>query len=137
MGLILGPFNQPLFAPLGSAPRDHLVGGNLLGNQFPDGISFPVLSCYYPDGRTVTCPIWQLQAYIFPYWNFPIGYNVFYSTSGLEKLAIVIGSVAVAAILLGQVLLWLALSIWTLPRRAYQNTQSRGKTTFKLLGQNK
>ena len=102
MGLILGPFNQPLFAPLGSAPRDHLVGGNLLGNQFPDGISFPVLSCYYPDGRTVTCPIWQLQAYIFPYWNFPIGYNVFYSTSGLEKLAIVIGSVAVAAILLGR-----------------------------------
>ena len=91
MGLFIGPFNQPLFAPLGPAPRDHLIVGNLLGNQFPDGISFPVLACYYPDGRTVTCAIWQLQAYIFPFWNYQQGYNVFYSTSGLEKIAIVIG----------------------------------------------
>jgi len=102
MGLILGPFDIPLFQPLGPSPRSLLVGGNLLGNQFPDGFSVPVLACYYPNGRTVTCPLWQLQAYIFPFWNYPRGYEVFYSTSGLEKIGIVIGLVAIASIVLGR-----------------------------------
>jgi len=59
MGLIIGPFNQPgsLFYPLGVSPRDRLIGGDFLGNQFPDGISLPILACYYPNGRTVTCTI--------------------------------------------------------------------------------
>ena len=102
MGLLLGPFNTPLFRPLGPAPRSLLLGSNLLGNQFPDGLSFPVLACFYPSGRTVTCPLWQIQAYIFPLWNYPGGYAVFYSTSGLEKLAIVFGLVIVASIILGR-----------------------------------
>jgi len=54
------------FAPLGISPRDRLIGADILGTQFPDGISIPILACYYPNGRTVTCPIWQLQAYVFP-----------------------------------------------------------------------
>ena len=102
MGLILGPFNLPLWQPLGPSPRDRLIGTNLFGNQFPDGISVPILACYYPNGRTVTCPIWQLQAYIFPFWNFARGYQVFYSTSGLEKIGIVVGLTAVAAVILGR-----------------------------------
>ena len=102
MGLIIGPFNQPLFAPLGPSPRSALVGANLLGNQFPDGLSFPILACYYPNGRTVTCPIWQLQAYVFPFWNYPRGYEVFYSTSGLEKIGVVLGMTVVAAVILGR-----------------------------------
>ena len=61
MGLILGPFNTPLWAPLGPAPRDRLVGTEFFGNQFPDGLSVPILACYYASGRTVTCPIWQIQ----------------------------------------------------------------------------
>src|SRR5665648_806903 len=98
MGLLIGPFNQPgsIFYPLGISPRDHLIGSDILGNQFPDGISLPILACYYPNGRTVTCAIWQLQAYIFPFWDYPRGYQVNYSTSGLEKLAIVVGSLVVA-----------------------------------------
>ena len=73
LGLIIGPFNQPnsLFYPLGVSPRDNLIGKDVLGNQFPDGISLPILACYYPNGRTVTCAIWQLQAYVFPFWNYP------------------------------------------------------------------
>ncbi len=37
MGLLIGPFNQPgsVFAPLGISPRDHLIGKDVLGNQFP------------------------------------------------------------------------------------------------------
>lgn len=102
MGLIIGPFNTPLYRPLGISPRDRLLGADLLGNQFPDGLSVPVLACYYPNGRTVTCPIWQIQAYIFPFWDSGIGYDVFYSTSGLEKLAIVFGLVIGMSVLLGR-----------------------------------
>jgi ferredoxin-type protein NapH len=102
MGLILGPFNAPLWAPLGVTPRDRLVGGNFFGNQFPDGLPIPILACYYPNGRTVTCPIWQIQAYIFPFWDTGRGYGVLYSTSGLEKLGIVFGLVIVMSLVLGR-----------------------------------
>ncbi len=120
MGLILGPFDVPIYAPLGMSPRSLLLGGNLLGNQFPDGISLPVLACYYPNGRTVTCPIWQIQAYIFPFWNYARGYDVIYSTSGLEKIGIVIGLVAVAAIILGRFFCG-----WLCPFGLYQDLLTR------------
>ena len=102
MGLLIGPFNQPDWLPLGPSPRDHLIGTEILGNQFPDGISFPALACYYPNGRTVTCAIWQIQAYIFPFWDYSMGYGVFYSLSGLEMLAIVFCSLIFASLLLGR-----------------------------------
>jgi polyferredoxin len=102
MGLILGPFNTPLWAPLGPAPRDRLVGADFFGSQFPDGLSVPILACYYASGRTVTCPIWQIQAYIFPFWSHDVGYFVFYSTSGLEMLLIVFGLVIVMSVILGR-----------------------------------
>jgi len=120
MGLILGPFDVPIFEPLGPAPRSLLLGSNLLGNQFPDGLSFPVLACYYPSGRTVTCPIWQIQAYIFPFWNYARGYQVIYSTSGLEKIGIVIGLIAVAAIIFGR-----AFCGWLCPFGLYQDVLTR------------
>ena len=102
MGLILGPFNVPLWAPLGPAPRDRLIGTEFFGTQFPDGLSVPILACYYASGRTVTCPIWQIQAYIFPFWSHDIGYFVTYSTSGPEMLAIVFGLVITMSIILGR-----------------------------------
>ena len=92
MGLIIGPFNQPVWLPLGPSPRDRLFAADFFGNQFPDGLSVPILACYYPNGRTVTCALWQIQAYIFPFWNYPVGYQVFYSNTapgfhpGLEIL---------------------------------------------------
>ncbi len=127
MGLLLGPFNTPLFAPLGPSPRDHLIGADVLGNQFPDGISIPILACYYPNGRTVTCPIWQLQAYIFPFWNYPRGYEVFYSTSGLEKIGIVIGLLAASAIILGR-----AFCGWLCPFGLYQDLLTRIRKATRL-----
>ncbi len=127
MGLILGPFNLPLWQPLGPSPRSLLVGSNFLGNQFPDGLSFPVLACYYPNGRTVTCPIWQLQAYIFPFWNYPRGYNVLYSTSGLEKIGIVLGLVAVASIILGRFFCG-----WLCPFGLYMDVLTRIRKASRL-----
>jgi ferredoxin len=126
MGLFIGPFNQTAWLPLGPSPRDRLVGTSLFGYQFPDGISFPVLACYYPNGRTVTCPIWQLQAYIFPFWNYPRGYEVFYSTSGLEKIGIVIGLVVVASLVLGRFFCG-----WLCPFGLYQDLLTRMRKALK------
>lgn len=127
MGLILGPFNVPIFQPLGSSPRDRLVGANFFGNQFPDGLSVPILACYYPNGRTVTCPLWQIQAYIFPFWNYPRGYEVFYSTSGLEKIAIVVGLLVVASVILGRFFCG-----WLCPFGLYMDMLTRIRKALRL-----
>ncbi|MCL2868086.1 MAG: 4Fe-4S binding protein [Candidatus Bathyarchaeota archaeon] len=127
MGLLIGPFDQPLWAPLGVSPRDRLIGSNFLGNQLPDGITFPVLACYYPNGRTVTCPVWQLQAYIFPFWNYPRGYEVIYSTTGLEKIGIVIGSLIVAALVFGR-----SYCGWLCPFGLFQDMLTRLRKTTKI-----
>jgi ferredoxin-type protein NapH len=127
MGLIIGPFNVPLFAPLGPSPRDNLLGADLLGNQFPDGISVPFLACYYPNGRTVTCALWQLQAYIFPFWDYPRGYQVNYSTPGLEKLAIVVGSLVAFALVLGR-----SGCGWLCPFGLYQDILTRIRKSARL-----
>jgi len=125
MGLVLGPFNQPVWAPLGPAPRDRLVGSEFFGNQFPDGLSVPILACYYASGRTVTCPIWQMQAYVFPFWNFQRGYEVFYSTSGPEKLAIVFGLIIVMSIVLGRFFCG-----WICPFGLYMDLMTRLRKIF-------
>jgi len=84
------------------APHEVLIGGNELRNILPEGLPVPVFGCYYPCGRTVTCPLWELQAYIFPFWSSGRGWGVDYALSGLERLAIVVGVVAVLAVLLGR-----------------------------------
>src|SRR5271169_3621593 len=127
MGLILGPFDIPAYLPLGYTPRSLLVGSNLLGNQFPDGFSVPILACYYPNGRTVTCPLWQIQAYIFPFWKYPEGYGVFYSIPGLEKLAIVFGLVIAASIILGRFFCG-----WLCPFGLYMDVLTRIRKATRL-----
>jgi ferredoxin-type protein NapH len=126
MGLVLGPFGLPRWAPLGPSPRDRLIGTEFLGAQFPDGVSVPILACYYANGRTVTCPIWQIQAYIFPFWNFPRGYEVFYSTSGLEKLAIVFGLVIGMSLILGRFFCG-----WLCPFGLYMDLLTRVRRALK------
>ncbi len=125
MGLLIGPFGDPRWLPLGIAPRDQLLGASLLGYQFPDGLSFPVLACYYPNGRTLTCPIWQIQAYIYPNWNPIRGYAVFYSTTGLERLAIVFGSIIILALLLGRFFCG-----WLCPMGLYMDVITRIRKLF-------
>jgi polyferredoxin len=127
MGLLLGPFGLPQWLPLGISPRDRLVGADFFGNQFPDGISVPILACYYPNGRTVTCPLWQIQAYIFPFWNVGRGYAVFYSTTGLEKMAIVFGLVIGMSIVLGRFFCG-----WLCPFGLYMDLITRIRKVFKI-----
>ena len=127
MGLLIGPFGVPRWLPLGISPRDRLVGAEFFGYQFPDGLSVPILACYYPNGRTVTCPIWQIQAYIFPFWNVGRGYDVFYSTSGLEKLAIVFGLVIGMSIVLGRFFCG-----WLCPFGLFMDLITRARQVFKI-----
>jgi ferredoxin len=127
MGLILGPFNVPAYRLLGYTPRSLLLGTKFFGNQFPDGLSLPILACYYPNGRTVTCALWQIQAYIFPFWNYPAGYGVLYSTSGLEKLAIVFGLIIVASIILGRFFCG-----WLCPFGLYMDVLTRIRKATRL-----
>ena len=126
MGLLIGPFNQPLWRPLGPSPRDRLLGADLFGNQFPDGLSVPILACYYPNGRTVTCALWQIQAYIFPFWNYPRGYQVFYSNTGLEMLVIVFSSLIAMSLVLGRFFCG-----WLCPFGLYMDLLTRLRKIFK------
>jgi ferredoxin-type protein NapH len=145
LGLITGPFNQPTYAPLGPTPRDRLLGGNLLGNQLPDGLPMPFLACYFPNGRTVTCAVWELQAYIFPFWGSSLrGYSVVYSTTGIEKLAIIVASLVIASIILGRFFCgWLCpfglyMDILTRIRKAVKRRHfNLSEKSNKMLGQSR
>ena len=127
MGLLIGPFNTPLFRPLGISPRDRLIGTDILGNQLPDGIPVPVLACYLPNGRTVTCAIWEIQAYIFPFWDPGIGYNAFYSTSGLEKLVIVFALIIGMSIVVGRLFCG-----WLCPFGLYMDLITKLRNVFRI-----
>lgn len=128
LGLIIGPFNGPdsVWRPLGVSPRSNLLGVDALGSQFPDGITAPILACYIPNGRTVTCAIWQIQSYIFPFWNYSRGYDVFYALTGLEMLLIVFSSLIAASLLLGR-----SFCGWLCPFGLYQDLLTRLRRLFK------
>jgi ferredoxin-type protein NapH len=126
MGLLIGPFALPGASPLGTAPRDIVIGNNILGAQFPDGLSVPILGCFYASGRTVTCPIWQIQSYIFPFWNSGKGWDYYYFLSGIQRLAIVFGLVIIMALVLGRVFCG-----WICPFGLYMDLMIRIRKLFK------
>jgi polyferredoxin len=86
----------------------------------PDGPPLPILGCYYPCERTVTCPLWQVQAYIYPFWDVGRGWGVNYDVSGITRLAVVFGIVIVASIILGR--FWCG---WICPFGLYVDVISR------------
>jgi ferredoxin-type protein NapH len=83
------------------APHEVLIGGSLL-KALPDGITLPVFGCWYPCGRTVTCPLWPIQTYIYPFFDAGRGWGVEYNLLGIERLAIVFGIVIIASVILGR-----------------------------------
>ncbi|MEM2241696.1 MAG: 4Fe-4S binding protein [Candidatus Bathyarchaeia archaeon] len=128
LGLIIGPFGLPQYPPVGNAPRDIVIGTKIFGRPFPDGLPVPILACWYPSGRTVTCPAWQMQAYVYPFWREGpgFGWGVLYTTPGIERLAIVIGLVVVVALLLGRFFCG-----WVCPFGLYMDLLSRLRTALK------
>ncbi len=126
LGLIIGPFQSLEVSPSGMAPRDALVVTDILGTPYQDGLSVPVLACYFPNGRTVTCAIWQIQSYIFPFWNTGVGWGVLYTTTGLLRLAIVFSLIIIMSVILGRFFCG-----WFCPFGLYMDLITRLRKTFK------
>ena len=127
LGLVIGPFGLAHFEYLGAAPRNSLFVKDLAGVPVQDGLSIPVLACYYPSGRTVTCPLWQIQSYIFPFWETGGGWDVFYTLPGLARLGIVFGLVIVMSIVLGRFFCG-----WLCPFGLYMDLLSRLRSTLHI-----
>ena len=66
------------------------------------GFLHPSSHAYYPCGGTVTCALWQIQTYIYPFFNVGGGWGVHYDSTGIERLAVVFGIIIVAAVILGR-----------------------------------
>jgi ferredoxin-type protein NapH len=112
------------------APHEYLVGASSL-SAMPDGLPIPAFACWYPCGRTVTCPLWQMQIYTYPFWNAGHGFGVDYTVPGLERLAIVFGIVIVAAVLLGR--FWCG---WICPFGLYMDLMTRLRKALKIKHRN-
>jgi ferredoxin-type protein NapH len=123
LGLIIGPFGVAEWAYLGSAPKDIAIGKNILGRPYPDGLSVPTFACYYASGRTTTCVLWQLQSYIFPYWET----SSTYLTTGLERLAIAFGLLVVMSLIFGRFFCG-----WICPFGLYMDLLTRLRKTLKI-----
>jgi ferredoxin-type protein NapH len=108
-------------------PHEAVVGTTLLGIQMPDGLSIPAFACYYPCGKTLECPLWQIQAYIYPFWNTGQGWGVNYLMTGAERLAIVFGIIIVASIVLGR--WWCG---WICPFGLYLDVITRVRKALKI-----
>jgi polyferredoxin len=111
-----------------------VIGTNIFGAPFPDGLSVPTMACYYPPGRTVTCVLWQIQAYIYPFWTTGAGlrpslegWGFNYITTGLERLAIAFGLIIVMAIILGRLLCG-----WICPFGLYMDLLIRLRSFLKI-----
>jgi ferredoxin-type protein NapH len=128
--IFTGIFVDHQFIPVPAeqiAPHEFLVTDNVLGVPMPDGIPLPILACYYPCQRTITCPLWQAQTYFYPFWNAGRGWGVNYEASGLTRLAIVFGAVILASIILGR--FWCG---WICPFGLYLDVITRIRKALKI-----
>jgi ferredoxin len=108
-------------------PHEIDIATNILGVDMPDGVPAPVFGCYYPCGRTVTCALWQLQTYVYPFSGTGVGWGVEYLSTGLERLAIVLGVVIVSAVVLGRVFCG-----WVCPFGLYVDLVARLRKSLRI-----
>ena len=125
-GIFIDHYSMPVPAEQ-IAPHEVLIATNALGVHLPDGLPVPFFACYYPCGKTVTCALWELQTYIYPFFNAGGGWGVHYDSSGLARLAIVFGSIIVGAIVLGRVFCG-----WVCPFGLYLDLMTRLRKALKV-----
>jgi hypothetical protein len=113
------------------APHEIDISTNVLGVGMPDGLPAPFFGCFYPCGRISTCALWQIQAYIFPFFNVGGGWGVHYDAPGLERLAIVFGIIILAAVILGR--FWCG---WVCPFGLYVDLMTRLRKALKIRRRN-
>ena len=117
-------FPRPVRMP---AVHELLIGTNVFGVGMPEGFAVPFLACYYPCGRTVTCALWELQTYIYPFIEGSHGWGVYYNTSGVARLAVVIGGLILCALVLGRA--WCS---WICPFGLYHDLLSYIRKRLRL-----
>ncbi len=125
-GIFIDHFNMPVPAEQ-IAPHEVLIANSALGVGMPDGLPVPFFACYYPCGKTVTCALWELQTYIYPFFDAGGGWGVHYDASGLARLAIVFGSIIIGAVLLGR-----AFCGWVCPFGLYVDLMTRLRKAVKV-----
>ena len=113
------------------SPHEDLVADSAFGVQMPDGLPAPFLACYYPCGKTVTCALWELQSYIYPFFDAAKGWGVTYTSTGLERLAIVVAVIIVAAVVLGRLFCG-----WVCPFGLYLDLVARLRKTLHIKRRN-
>ncbi len=125
-GIFIDHYSMPVPAEM-LAPHEVLIADSAFGVDLPDGLPMPFFACYYPCGKTVTCALWQLQTYIYPFFNAGGGWGVHYDSSGLARLAIVFGSIIAGAIILGR-----AFCGWVCPFGLYMDLITRLRKTLRV-----
>jgi ferredoxin-type protein NapH len=113
------------------APHELLIGANVLGVSMPDGLPAPFFACFYPCGRTVTCALWQIQSYIYPFFDVGGGWGVHYDSTGIARLAIVFGVIILAAVLLGRLFCG-----WVCPFGLYIDLMTRLRKALRIKRRN-
>ena len=107
--------------------HEFLVGTNVLGVEMADGFPVPFFGCYYPCGRTVTCALWEIQTYLYPFWDGARGWGVDYNASGLVRLGVVFGVIIVLSVLLGK-----AFCGWVCPFGLYMDLLTYLRKILKI-----
>jgi ferredoxin-type protein NapH len=113
------------------APHEIDIGTNVFGVGMPDGLPAPFFGCFYPCGRTVTCALWQIQTYIYPFFDVGGGWGVHYDSTGLARLAIVFGTIILAAVVLGRVFCG-----WVCPFGLYVDLMTRLRKALRIKRRN-
>jgi polyferredoxin len=126
MGMFIDRQNFPQPVRL-LAVHEFIIGTEVFGGAMADGLPAPFLACYYPCGRTVTCALWELQSYIYPFLEAGRGWGVEYVTSGITRLAIVMGMLILSALLLGR--FWCG---WVCPFGLYHDALSYFRKHLKI-----
>ena len=120
--------HQYLSVPAGEiSPHSNSIVTNVFGVSMPDGFPAPFFACFYPCGGTVTCALWQIQAYIYPFFNVGGGWGVHYDSTGIARLAVVFGVVIIAAVILGRFFCG-----WVCPFGLYLDLMTRLRKIFKI-----
>ncbi|KON32300.1 MAG: hypothetical protein AC479_07630 [miscellaneous Crenarchaeota group-6 archaeon AD8-1] len=109
------------------APHEVLISTEVLGVSMPDGLPVPFFGCYYPCGRTTTCALWELQTYIYPFWDAGRGWGVNYASSGIMRLGVVFGSIILLSIVLGKFFCG-----WICPFGLYMDLISKLRKTLRI-----
>jgi len=113
------------------SPHEDLVATNAFGISMPDGLPAPFFACFYPCGRTVTCALWQIQTYLYPFFNVGGGWGVHYDSTGIARLAVVFGVVIFAAVLVGRIFCG-----WVCPFGLYLDLMTRLRKALNIKRRN-